>query len=160
MIWLFWPSGDIPELLPFKNRFGLKAAMTSGVDLLNGLAKMAGLAVLNIKGVTAGLDNDYIAQAKGALRALQNHDLVVVHIESPDESGHAGSIGDKISSIEAIDREVIGRFKAFAKKEWRLLIMPDHPTPIAIRTHCPDPVPFITWGDGIKPNGALSYSEA
>jgi 2,3-bisphosphoglycerate-independent phosphoglycerate mutase len=160
MIWLFWPSGDIPELLPFKNRFGLKAAMTSGVDLLNGLAKMAGLTVLNIKGVTAGLDNDYVAQAKGALRALQNHDLVVVHIESPDESGHAGSIGDKISSIEAIDHEVIGRFKAFAKKEWRLLIMPDHPTPIAIRTHCPDPVPFITWGDGIKPNGALSYSEA
>jgi len=160
MVWLFWPSGDIPELAPFRKRYGLRAAMTSGVDLLRGLAKMAGLTVLEIKGVTAGLDNDYAAQAEGALKALRDHDLVVVHIESPDESGHTGGIDDKIASIEAIDREVIGRFKSFAKKDWRLLIMPDHPTPIAIRTHCPDPVPFIVWGSSFTASGARSYTEA
>jgi len=161
MIWLFWPSAEIPDLSPFQKRFGLRAAMTSGVDLLRGLAKMAGLTVLEIDGVTAGLDNDYATQAEGALKALKDHDLVVVHVESPDESGHAGRIDDKIASIEAIDREVIGRFMSFAKKkDWRLLIMPDHPTPIAIRTHCPDPVPFVVWGEGFPASGARSYSEA
>ncbi len=161
MVWLFWPSGEIPELSPFQKRFGLRAAMTSGVDLLRGLAKMAGLTVLEIDGVTAGLDNDYAAQAEGALKALKDHDLVVVHVESPDESGHAGMIADKIAAIEAIDREVIGRFMSFAKKkDWRLLIMPDHPTPIAIRTHCPDPVPFVVWGEGFPASGARSYTEA
>lgn len=160
MVWLFWPSGEIPELVPFQKRYGFRAAMTSGVDLLRGLAKMAGLTVLEIKGVTAGTDNDYTAQAGGALRALDDHDMVVVHIESPDESGHAGSIDDKILAIEAIDREVISRFRSFAKKGWRLLIMPDHPTPIAIRTHCSDPVPFLVWGDGFISNGARAYSEA
>ncbi|MCX8125729.1 MAG: cofactor-independent phosphoglycerate mutase [Dehalococcoidia bacterium] len=160
MIWLFWPSGEIPELTPFQRRFGLKAAMSSAVDLLRGLARMTGIKVLEIKGVTAGLDNDYAAQATGALAALSDHDMVIVHIEAPDEAGHTGRIGDKIAAIESIDREVIGRFREFAKKDWRLLVMPDHPTPIAIRTHCPDPVPFLAWGDGFGATGAGSFTEA
>ena len=96
MIWLFWGSSQIPELPPFKELYGLDAIMTSGVDLLRGLAKMAGFDSLDISGVTDGLDNDYAQQGYGALESLDKHDLVVIHIEAPDEAAHAGSIDDKI----------------------------------------------------------------
>lgn len=157
-IWLFWASGEIPDLPPFKKHFGLKAAMTSAVDLLNGLAKMGGLTVLDLKGVTAGPDNDYAAQAAGGIRALENHDLVVIHIESPDEAGHSGEVDAKIEAIEQIDRHVIGALLGL-KTPPRVLVMPDHPTPIESRTHNPDPVPFLMWGPGIPSNGATAWDE-
>ncbi|GAH83894.1 unnamed protein product, partial [marine sediment metagenome] len=95
MIWLFWGSGRVPDMPAFKQVYGLEAAMTSGVDLLQGLARMVGMMVLDIPGVTDGLDNDYSAQAAGALEALGDHDMVVIHIEAPDEAAHTGSIDDK-----------------------------------------------------------------
>jgi len=159
-IWLFWGSGQVPEMPPFRKSYGLNAALTSGVDLLKGLGKMAGMKVLNIAGVSDGLDNDHAAQANGALRALEEHDLVVVHIEAPDEAAHAGSIDDKVEAIERIDKEVIGRLRSYQKDALRLLAMPDHPTPIKIRTHSPEPVPFLLWGKGFKPNGAREFTEA
>jgi 2,3-bisphosphoglycerate-independent phosphoglycerate mutase len=159
-IWLFWGSGQIPQMPPFKEAYGLGAALTSGVDLLKGLAKMMGMKVLDIKGVTDGPDNDYAAQASGAIKALDDNDLVVIHIEAPDEAAHAGSINDKIEAIEKIDKEVISRLRAYAKDDLRLLAMPDHPTPIEIRTHSPEPVPFLMWGKGFESNGAGEYSEA
>ncbi|MQY67219.1 MAG: cofactor-independent phosphoglycerate mutase [Dehalococcoidia bacterium] len=159
-IWLFWGSGQVPEMPPFRKSYGLNAALTSGVDLLKGLGKMAGMKVLNIAGVSDGPDNDYAAQANGALRALEEHDLVVVHIEAPDEAAHAGSIDDKVEAIERIDKEVIGRLRSYQKDALRLLAMPDHPTPIKIRTHSPEPVPFLLWGKGFKPNGAREFTEA
>ena len=144
----------------FKQVYGLSAAMTSGVDLLRGLARMVGMEVLDIPGVTDGLDNDYAAQAVGAIKALKEHDLVVIHIEAPDEAAHAGSIDDKIEAIQRVDREVIGQLRSWREDSLRLLIMPDHPTPIKIQTHSPEPVPFLLWGAGFTPNGAKRFTEA
>jgi 2,3-bisphosphoglycerate-independent phosphoglycerate mutase len=167
MIWLFWGSAQIPELQSFKERYGLDAAMTSGVDLLRGLANMAGIDILDIPGVTDGLDNDYARQGAGAVEALKEHDMVVIHIEAPDEAAHAGSINDKIEAIRQVDREVLshllawrGRGKGEKGDDLRMLILPDHPTPIAVQTHTPEPVPFLLWGPGFMANGAERFTEA
>lgn len=157
-IWLFWGSGKVPDMPAFKKVYGLDAALTSGVDLLRGLARMAGMDVLDIKGVTDGPDNDNIAQVNGALEALKKHDLVVAHIEAPDEAGHGGDIDGKIEAIEKIDKEVVNRLRNY-RGELRVLIMPDHPTPISVRTHTADPVPFLLWGKGVKAGGAKRFTE-
>ena len=159
MIWLFWGSGKVPDMPSFKQVNGLDTAMTSAVDLLQGLAQMAGMEVLDIPGVTDGLDNDYTAQAAGALHALDKHDLVVIHIEAPDEAGHSGSIDDKVEAIQRVDREVVGQLRSWRGDALRLLIMPDHPTPIKVRTHVADPVPFMLWGAGFTTNGAKRFTE-
>ncbi len=158
-IWFFWGSGQVPALPLFRQVYGLTAAMTSGVDLLRGLARMAGMEVLEIPGVSDGLDNDYTAQVNGALKALADHDLVVIHIEAPDEAGHAGSVEYKVEAIERTDAEVVSRLRSY-KDSLRLLVMPDHPTPIKIQTHSGDPVPFMLWGPGFKSNGASRFTEA
>jgi len=160
MIWLFWGSGQVPELPSFEEERGLEGAMISGVDLLKGLAKMAGMVTIEVPGVTAGLDTDYVAQAQGALEALRSHDVVFVHVEAPDEAGHEGSIKDKVEAIESVDKEVIGRLLSVGPDSLRILAMPDHPTPIEVRTHTSDPVPFVVWGPGIDPSGARAFSEA
>jgi 2,3-bisphosphoglycerate-independent phosphoglycerate mutase len=160
MLWLFWGTGQVPEMPVFQATYGLKAAMTSGVDLLRGLAQMLKMTVLDLPGVTDGLDNDYAAQANGALAALRDHDLVVIHIESPDEAGHARAIDDKIEAIRRVDSEVIGRLLARRPDDLRLLVMPDHPTPIEVQTHTEAPVPFLLWGPGLRDGGARRFTEA
>ncbi|MFC2019613.1 cofactor-independent phosphoglycerate mutase [Chloroflexota bacterium] len=160
MIWLFWGSGRAPDMPPFQETYGLKAALTSGVDLLRGLAKMAGMAVLDIPGVTDGIGSDHAAQVAGALAALKERDVVIIHIEAPDEVAHAGDIAAKIEAIQRVDSAVIGRLRACRGDGLRVLVMPDHPTPIAVRTHVPDPVPFLLWGDGFTANGARRFTEA
>ncbi len=160
MIWLFWGSGKIPDIPAFKQVYGLDAAATSAVDVVQGLAQMMGMEVLEIPGVTDGLDNDFAGQAAGALKALDKYDLVVIHIEAPDEAGHAGSIDEKVEAIRRIDSEVVSRIRAWRGDALRVLIMPDHPTPIEIRTHNPEPVPFMLWGEGFIPNGARRFTEA
>ena len=156
LIWLFWGGKASPQLPPFHQKYGLHAALTSGVDLLRGLARLSGIEPLHIQGVTAGLDSNHSAQAEGALRALKAYDLVFVHIEAPDEAGHEGKAEEKIRSIEQIDREAVGQFR---HQGLRLLILPDHPTPVKLRTHAADPVPFLIWGHGIRPNGAQAFCE-
>jgi 2,3-bisphosphoglycerate-independent phosphoglycerate mutase len=157
-IWLFWPSGQVPDLPPFIDLYGLKAAMISAVDLLWGIAKMAGMEVIKISGVTDGPDNDYAAQALGALKALETNDLVIVHVEAPDEAGHSGSITNKVEAIEKSDREIVSRLREY-KGNLRILVMPDHPTPIEIKTHTGEPVPFLFWGPGFSSNGARRLTE-
>lgn len=159
LIWLFWGSGQAPEMPPFREIYGIRAALTSGVDLLRGLAMMAGMTVLDIRGVTDGLDNDYAAQAAGAIVALGEHNMVVVHVESPDDAGHDGLVAEKIRAIERIDAEIISRLASPGRDELRGLVMPDHPTPITTRTHSAEPVPFLLWGDGIASNGAARFTE-
>jgi 2,3-bisphosphoglycerate-independent phosphoglycerate mutase len=159
-IWLFWGSGMLPEVPPFEKEYGLKAVMTSGVDLLGGLAKMTRMKELKIAGVTDGLDNDYAGQINGALDALKDKDMAIVHIEAPDEAGHGGSADEKIEAIGSIDREVVGVIRERGAKGLRVLVSPDHPTPIEIRTHTPDPVPFLLWGEGFGANGSAALSEA
>lgn len=160
MIWLFWGSGKIPDMPPFKQVYGLRAAMTSGVDLLRGLARMVGMDRLDIPGVTGSLDNDYAAQAVGALNALDDHDLVVIHVEAPDEAAHAGVIDDKIEAIQRVDSEVVRRLRSWQADSLRVLIMPDHPTPIQTQTHVAEPVPFMLWGPGFTANGAKRFTES
>ncbi len=159
MIWLFWGS-EGPFFLPsFTKVYGLNSALTSGVDLLRGLAKALGMEVLNIPGVTDGPDNDYAAQAEGALRALENHDLVVIHVEAPDEAAHSGSASDKIEAIEKIDDEIVRRLISWNKDRLQMLIMPDHPTPVAIQTHVREAVPFLMWRPNFEPSGAERLTE-
>jgi len=160
MLWLFWGSGQVPDMPPFRQVYGLSAALTSGVDLLKGLAQMAEMQVLDIAGVTDGPDNDYAAQAAGALKALEAHDLVVIHIEAPDEAGHGGLVDDKVAAIQMADREVLSRLRSYQADSLRVLVMPDHPTPIEIRTHTTEPVPFLLWGDGFSANGSKRFTEA
>jgi 2,3-bisphosphoglycerate-independent phosphoglycerate mutase len=133
--------------------------MTSGVDLLRGLARIAGMDVLDIVGVTDHLDNDYAEQASGALEALKKQDMVIIHIEAPDEAAHSGSIKDKIEAIEKIDSEVLSRIRSLRGDALRLLVMPDHATPIAVQTHTDNPVPFLLWGSGFASNGAKRLTE-
>jgi len=159
MIWLFWGSGQLPEMPPFRQVYGCNAALTSGVDLLRGLACMMAIKVLDIEGVTDGLDNDYAAQAGGALKALEDYDLVVVHVEAPDEAAHAGSIDDKVHAIERVDKDILGRLRLWRGDDLRLLVLPDHPTPIELKTHTDAPVPFLLWGKGLLSNDARTFSE-
>ncbi|MCL2140232.1 MAG: cofactor-independent phosphoglycerate mutase [Dehalococcoidia bacterium] len=157
-IWPFWGSGPIPKTPSFKETHGLSAAITSGVDLLRGLGIMMGMDILEIAGVTDNMSNDFVAQAEGAIAALRDHDLVVIHIEAPDEAGHAGNTLEKISAIEKIDAEVVTRIRQYPK-DLRLLVMPDHPTPLELRTHVAEPVPFLMWGEGFKANGRQRFCE-
>lgn len=161
-IWPFWPGEAPAAMVPFAEKYGKTAALSSGVDLLFGIAKIFSLDCLTIPGVTDGPDTDYVGQVIGSLDALEDHDLVVIHIEAPDEMGHAGDSQGKIDAVEAIDRKVMARILAYAKSagDVRVLAMPDHPTPIELKTHVNEPVPFIIWGEGIEPNGAFGYTEA
>jgi 2,3-bisphosphoglycerate-independent phosphoglycerate mutase len=159
-IWLFWGSGPLPNMPSFRQSYGLRAALTSGVDLLRGLAQIVGMDVLEIPGVTDGMDNDYAAQGTGAMAALDKYDLVVSHIEAPDEAAHSGSIDDKIAAIQEVDKEVVSLIRDWPGDDLRALILPDHPTPTKTRTHSAEPVPFILWGSGFSASGASGYSEA
>ena len=160
MIWLFWGSGQIPEMPHFQQIYGLGAAATSAVDVIRGLARMMGMGVLEIPGVKDGLDNDFAGQAAGALAALNEYDLVVIHIEAPDEAAHTGSIDDKVEAIGRVDREVLSRLRGYKGDGLRVLVMPDHATPIKSQTHIGDPVPFLLWGAGFTANGARRFTEA
>jgi len=159
-IWLFWGSSRVATMPPFKKMYHRKAAVTSGVSLLQGLGKMVGMTLLEIKGVTDGLDNDYTAQAKKALDSLKNYDIVIIHIEAPDEAGHAGSVKEKVAAIEKIDKYMVRQVREWHKDELRVLISADHPTPISVRTHTDEPVPFLLWGSGFKPNGVKRLTES
>lgn len=159
MIWLFWGSARLPDMPSFKEIHGLDAAMTSGVDVMRGLARMVGMQVLDTPGVTGGPDNDYAAQALGALKALESSDLVVIHIEATDDAAHAGLAAEKIEAIQAADREIIGRLLSWNDENIRVLVLPDHSTPIEIQSHVEDPVPFLLWGPGFARNGASRFTE-
>lgn len=158
-IWLFWGSAQASALPTFKQAYGLEAAVTSAVDVIRGLGRMMGMEVLQITGVKDGLDNDFAGQAAGALAALEKDDLVVIHVEATDEAGHVGSVDNKVAALQKTDSEIVSRLRVWKGEALRALIMPDHPTPILTRTHNPDPVPFMLWGEGFTANGAKRFTE-
>lgn len=160
MVWLFWGSGKIPDMPAFKEVYGLDAAVSSGVDIMRGLARMIGMRVLDIPGVTGDLDNDYAAQGLGALEALGRHDMVVIHVEGTDEAAHAGLAEEKVEVIQRVDREILGRLRTWDKEALRVLVLPDHSTPVKIQTHVAEPVPFLLWGPGFTASGAKRFTEA
>jgi len=160
-VWLFWP-GAKPERLPSFSAVhgGRKAALTSAVDLLRGLALQTGVDLVAIPGVTDSGDNDYEAQMAGALAALADHDVVFVHVEAPDEASHAGDVEAKVRAVEQVDALMVPQVTSLAGGgEVALLVLPDHPTPLEIKTHVAEPVPFAMWGPAFAPNGAQAFSE-
>lgn len=159
-IWL-WGQGTRPSLPPFADRFGVEARLTSAVDLVRGLGVLAGIEVLDVPGATAGFDNDYAAQRDAALASLADRDLVLVHVEATDEAGHQGLVDVKVEALEAWDRMIIGPMTEAlaARGPFRLLLLPDHATPCARRTHTSAAVPYLLF-DSARPAAGGVYSEA
>jgi 2,3-bisphosphoglycerate-independent phosphoglycerate mutase len=154
-IWL-WGQGYRPELPLFAERFGMSGSVITAVDLIRGIGMLAGLEIIRVEGATGFVDTNYEGKADAALKSLEKKDFVFVHVEAPDEAGHAGKTDLKIKAIEDLDRRLLGRLLAKIGGGLRILLMPDHPTPIAIKTHSADPVPFALWGTGIEPNAGGS----
>lgn len=160
----FWGAGTRPNLDPFENIFQKKGGMISAVDLLKGLAIGAGLKVIEVEGADGSLDTNYEGKAKAAIYSLLEDDLdfVYLHVEAPDEMGHQGEVDKKILAIERIDQYIVKEVvKAFEKseEELRLLILPDHPTPISLRTHTDKPVPYLLYDSQNLQKGVENYDE-
>jgi len=161
MIWL-WGQGVKPDMPLFKDLYGVRGSIISAVDLIKGTGKIIGLKVINVPGATGYYDTNYKGKGEYALKALEERDFVFVHVEAPDEAGHNGDIREKIAAIENFDKFVVGTiWKEFKKrKDFRIMVLPDHATPISCKTHTTDPVPFAICGEGIEPDGASVFTEA
>ncbi|MBI4654695.1 MAG: cofactor-independent phosphoglycerate mutase [Nitrospirae bacterium] len=161
-IWL-WGQGKKPSMPKFKDKYGLKGSLISAVDLTKGLGVITGFNIINVKGATGYLDTNYIGKARAALKALRTVDIVYLHVEAPDEAGHSGNYKDKIRAIEDFDSKVVGTvlkgMKAF--KDYRILLLPDHATPIKVRTHTDEPVPFVIYDSRVKrKNEGVTFDES
>jgi len=147
-IWL-WGQGRRPYLDSFSKKFGLSGSVISAVDLIRGIGKCAGLDIVGVEGATGTIETDFSGKAKAAVDTLlSGKDFVYLHIEAPDECSHQGNVFEKIRAMELIDREVVEYIKSAMNKsgeDYRLMILPDHPTPVSIRTHSSDPVPFLIY---------------
>ncbi len=145
-IWL-WGQGKAPALRPMTERFGLRGSVISAVDLTKGIGSYAGLEIVNVPGATGYLDTNYGGKAEYALREISRKDFVYVHLEAPDEASHNGNLKDKIQAIEDFDRKIVGPILRGLEKigDFRVLALPDHPTPIVLKTHSPEPVPFVVF---------------
>ena len=161
MIWL-WGQGKRLKIPTFKERWNLTGSVISAVDLVKGAGRLAGLEVLQVPGATGYYDTNYLGKAEAALKSLKTHDFVFVHVEAADEAGHNGDLRQKVAAIENFDRLVVGTIlKEFKKKkDYRVLVIPDHLTPVAKRTHVADPVPFCICGKGIAPDSVDSFGES
>jgi len=160
-IWL-WGQGKRAQMESFKKRFGLNGAVITAVDLVRGLARLIGFDLISVPGATGFVDTNYQGKAAAAIKALDEYDVVVVHIEAPDEAGHSGNEKAKVKAVEQIDKHIVGSvLEALQKYEkWRILVMPDHPTPIATQAHSAEPVPFAMAGVGVSGVLHKNFSEA
>lgn len=159
--WL-WGEGTRPVFKPFKELYGLSGAVISAVDLVKGIGLVAGMDSIDVDGVTGNLHTNFGGKAQAAIDALKSHDYVYVHVEAPDECGHQGDRAGKIKAIECIDELVVRPIFDYLEscgEPFRVVICPDHPTPVALRTHTSDPVPFIIYSSAAKTQGINSYNE-
>ncbi|MBQ3181262.1 MAG: cofactor-independent phosphoglycerate mutase [Clostridia bacterium] len=161
-LWI-WGEGTKPMLSAFSEKFGLSGTMISAVDLLKGIGEGVKMDVLEVEGATGNIDTNFDGKAQAAIEAFKGGtDFVYIHMEAPDECGHHGDTGDKIRSIELIDEKVIKpvvEYLKSTKDDFRVLITPDHPTPIALKTHVRDAIPFVIY-DSRKDTGlGLDYTE-
>jgi len=161
----FWGAGTKPALDDFYELHNKKGVMISAVDLLKGIAIGAGMKVIEVEGATGGLETNYEGKADAAVKALteDGYDFAYIHVEAPDEMGHQGSVERKIKSIEYLDERVIRRVKDAmdeSGEDYRMLIMPDHPTPIRLRTHTSKPIPYLLYDSTRVVPQALYYNEA
>jgi 2,3-bisphosphoglycerate-independent phosphoglycerate mutase len=162
-IWL-WGQGKRPHMQTLQQLYGLSGAVISAVDLIKGIGVYAGMRIVNVPGATGYLDTNYRGKGEAALAALADVDLVYVHVEAPDEAAHGGHLDDKIEAIERFDAEVVGTILAGLDSisPCRIMVLPDHPTPVRRMTHTKDPVPFVCYGTGgeFAPRGTVhGYSE-
>jgi len=159
-IWL-WGQGRPVELEPFAKRFGVSGAVITGVDIIRGLAVMMGMKLIEVPGATGYIDTNYAGKGEAAVRALDDFDLVVVHVEAPDEAGHLGDAKLKVETLERIDELIVGPLLNALRKhnEWRILIAPDHPTPCMSTAHDATPPPFCFAGAGAEAEGKRSFCE-
>ncbi len=159
-IWL-WGLGRKPNLEPFDRRYGVRGAMITAVDLLRGLAALVGWPRIEVRGATGYTDTDYAAKGRYAVEALEQADLVCVHVEAPDEAAHEGDLSAKVAAIEAIDRHIVGPLHEALESHgrFRMLVTPDHATPLRIKTHAHGWVPFVAAGADIAPDAARAYDE-
>lgn len=161
-IWL-WGQGRKPNLTTFRQKYSLKGALVSAVDLTKGLGIYAGFKILKVPGITGYLDTNYIGKAEASLKALEEVDIAYIHVEAPDEAGHSGNYKDKIKAIEDFDALVVGTILKGVESfdEYRILLMPDHATPIEVRTHTDEPVPFVIFDNKHKrKNEGATFDES
>ncbi len=163
-IWL-WGEGTRPGVSGFEKAYGVKGSVISAVDLIKGIGLCAGMKVIEVEGATGNIDTNFKGKGEAALRTLsEGQDLVYIHVEAPDECGHHGDVKGKVRSIERIDEEIVGPLLAGLKaagEDYSILVMPDHPTPLAIKTHISDPVPYLLYrSTGEKESGISTYTEA
>lgn len=161
-IWL-WGQGKAPTMPSLKDRFGITGGVISAVDIVNGLGVYAGLERIQVPGITGFLDTNYKGKGEYALRALEQKDLIFVHVEAADEAGHMGDVEKKIKAIEDFDEKVVGTVLQGIDRwrDWRLLLVPDHPTSTVLKTHVSDPVPFVLFSSSEKEQvKALGFNEA
>jgi 2,3-bisphosphoglycerate-independent phosphoglycerate mutase len=161
-IWL-WGQGRSPKMVTLKERFGIEGYVISAVHLLKGIGILAGLDVLDVPGATGYFDTNYDGKAQYALRGLKEKDFVYVHVEAPDEAGHMGDLRLKIKMIETFDEKIVGAILEGLKdfERYKVLVLPDHPTPLSIRTHTADPVPYVIYSseDGSQGNPVEGFDE-
>ena len=162
MIWL-WGQGRRPKLPKFEEIYGVKGAVISAVDLVRGIGTLLGLKVIDVPGITGYIDTNYEGKAEFAIKFLEKEgNFIFIHIEAPDEAGHKRDIKAKIKAIEDIDEKIVGRILEWIEKngiDARVLILPDHPTPIDIGTHTSEPVPYVMWKSKMKIKGRDRFCE-
>ena len=161
----YWGAGTKPSLKNFEEKTGLKGAMISAVDLLKGIAVGAGMKICQVEGATGSIDTNYEGKAQAAIDSLLKDgcDFAYIHVEAPDEMGHQGELNHKIQSIADLDRRLIGPVKQAleeAGEDFRMLVLPDHPTPLRIRTHSADPVPYVLYDSTRQQRKIARYTEA
>jgi len=159
-IWL-WGLGSTPKLTPFAELYGKRGAMITAVDLLRGLAALIGWQRIDVPGATGYIDTDYAAKGRYAVRALEDFDLVCVHVEATDEASHEGNAAAKIKALEEIDRHIVAPVYEALKRlgEYRIMVTPDHPTPLRTKTHSHGYVPFAIAGSRLRPDAATRYDD-
>ncbi len=159
----FWSPGGKPALPSFHEKWGISGSVISAVDLIKGIGICAGLNVIEVEGATGNCHTNYEGKAEAAINAFKNgSDFVYIHVEGPDECGHRGEIENKVMSIEKIDSLILGPVYDYLKgcgEDFKILVLPDHPTPIEIRTHSSEPVPFFLYDSTKEERGADTFTE-
>ncbi|MSP39480.1 MAG: cofactor-independent phosphoglycerate mutase [Deltaproteobacteria bacterium] len=160
-IWL-WGQGRAPQLPSLTKRFGIKGGVISAVDIIHGLGVYAGLERIDVPGITGFLDTNFVGKGEYGVASLEKNDFVFIHVEATDEAGHMGDVKAKIQALEDFDEKVVGTvLKGMGeRKDFRILLMPDHPTACALKTHVSEPVPFVLYSPAeLRDNGAVGYNE-
>lgn len=160
MIWL-WGQGKKPQIPKFIDKFGITGSVISAVDLIKGLGRILGLEVINVPKATGYYDTDYQGKADAAVKSLAKNDFVFVHVEAPDEAGHNGDLREKLTAIERFDQAIVGTLLEYCKdkSDFRIMVLPDHATPVSLKTHTADLIPFAIYGKDIPVKNFLGYNE-